>query len=100
IRDATVTGVQTCALPISKMISTGSTTGIQGHISSLGHEPHNYVTVYVQVDDLRAYLDKAGKLGGKTLVPPTEVPGMGKFAWLARSEERRVGKELKVVRRE
>ena len=64
----------------AKMISTGSTTGIQGHISSLGHEPHNYVTVYVQVDDLKAYLDKAGKLGGKTLVPPTDVPGMGKFA--------------------
>jgi uncharacterized protein len=65
------------------MISTGQSTGIQGHINSLGHEPHNYVTFYVQVEDLQAYLDKAGKLGGKTLVPPTEVPGMGRFAWLA-----------------
>ncbi|HEV3085354.1 MAG TPA: VOC family protein [Gemmataceae bacterium] len=75
----------------AKMISTGSTTGIQGHINSLGHEPHNYVTVYVQVDDLKAYLDKAGKLGGKTLVPPTDVPGMGKFAWLADPEGNIVG---------
>ena|SRR5688572_13122889 len=65
------------------MISTGATAGIQGHISSLGHEPHNYVTVYVQVDNLQAYLDKAGKLGGKTLVPPTDVPGMGAFAWMS-----------------
>jgi len=65
------------------MIDTGSTQGIQGHITSLGHEPHQYVTFYVQVDDLNAYLDKAGKLGGKTLVPPTEVPNLGHFAWLA-----------------
>jgi predicted enzyme related to lactoylglutathione lyase len=65
------------------MIATGNTSGIQGHINSLGHEPHQYVTVYVQVDDLQAYLNKAGQLGGKTLVPPTEVPGMGHFAWMA-----------------
>jgi uncharacterized protein len=65
------------------MISTGSEAGINGHITSLGHEPHNYVTVYVQVDDLQTYLDKAGTLGGKTLVPPVEIPGQGSFAWLA-----------------
>jgi len=40
------------------------------------------VTVYVQVDNLQATLDKAAELGGKTLVPPTEIPGMGSFAWL------------------
>jgi predicted enzyme related to lactoylglutathione lyase len=34
--------------------------GIGGHITSLGHEPHNYVTFYVQVDDLQAYLDRLG----------------------------------------
>jgi hypothetical protein len=37
----------------------------------------------VQVDDLQAYLDKANQLGGKTLVPPVEIPGQGSFAWLA-----------------
>jgi hypothetical protein len=73
------------------MINTGQSTGIQGHLNSLGHEPHNYVTVYAQVDDLQAYLDKAAKLGGKTLVPPTEVPGMGRFAWLADPEGTIVG---------
>jgi predicted enzyme related to lactoylglutathione lyase len=73
------------------MIATGSKDGIQGHINSLGHEPYNYVTIYVQVDDLQAYLDKAGKLGGKMLVPPTDVPGMGKFAWLADPEGTIVG---------
>jgi hypothetical protein len=38
------------------------------------------VTVYVEVDSLQAYLDKAGKLGGKTVVPPNDVPGAGTFA--------------------
>jgi uncharacterized protein len=75
----------------AKMITTGSTAGIQGHINSLGHEPHNYVLVYVQVDDLKAYIDKAAKLGGKMLVPPTDVPGMGQFAWLADPEGNIVG---------
>ena len=65
------------------MISTGCEDGITGHITSLGHEPHNYVTVYVQVDDVQAYLNKVESLGGKTLVPPVDVPGQGQFAWFA-----------------
>jgi uncharacterized protein len=72
------------------MIATGSAVGIQGHITSLGHEPHNYLTVYVQVDDIPAYLDRAAKLGGKTLVPPVNVPG-GTFAWLADPEGTIIG---------
>ncbi len=63
------------------MVNPGA-PGIGGHLNSLGHEPHHYVTIYAQVDDLQATLDKAAKLGGKTVVPPTEVPGMGHFAWL------------------
>jgi predicted enzyme related to lactoylglutathione lyase len=73
------------------MIATGNSAGIQGHITALGHEPHNYVTVYVQVDDLQTYLDRAGQLGGKTLVPPTEVPGAGWFAWLGDPEGAVIG---------
>ncbi len=65
--------------------------GIGGHIASLGHEPHNYVTFYVQVDDLQEYLDKAAKLGGKTIVPPTPVPGLGHFAWFADLEGTVIG---------
>ncbi len=61
------------------MIDTGAGAGINGHITSLGHEPHNYITFYVQVDDLQVYLDKAIALGGKMLVPPIEIP-TGTFA--------------------
>ncbi len=73
------------------MIDTGTKEGIGGHINALGHEPHNYVTIYVQVDDLQAYLDKAATLGGKTIVPPMPVPGMGEFAWMGTPEGSIIG---------
>lgn len=60
--------------------------GIGGHLNSLGHEPHNYCVVYAAVDDLEATLEKAATLGGSCVVPPTDVPGMGSFAWLKDTE--------------
>ncbi|HYE01790.1 MAG TPA: VOC family protein [Phycisphaerales bacterium] len=75
----------------ARMINTGAKEGIQGHLNSLGHEPHNYCLVYVEVDDLGAYAKKAESLGGRTLVPPTEVPGMGTFSWLADPEGNIIG---------
>lgn len=68
------------------MIETENDTGIGGHITSLGHEPHNYVLVYAQVDDLQSYLDKVEELGGKIVIPPTDVPEAGRFAWFADPE--------------
>ena len=75
----------------ASMIDTGDEEGITGHISALGHEPHNYTLVYVQVDDLDAYVAKAEELGGASIVSPTEVPGMGHFAWIADNEGTCVG---------
>jgi predicted enzyme related to lactoylglutathione lyase len=40
----------------------------------------NFVTVYAEVDDVQAYLDKAVSLGGKVMMPVTNVPGMVTFA--------------------
>lgn len=65
--------------------------GIGGHINALGHEPHRYVTVYMLVDDIAATLAKIESLGGKTIVPKTEVPGMGHFAWFADPEGNALG---------
>jgi predicted enzyme related to lactoylglutathione lyase len=67
------------------------TEGIGGHLNSLGHPPHQYVTFYAQVDDLQKTLELATKLGGKTVVPPQEVPGMGHFAWFQDPEGNCVG---------
>ncbi len=66
--------------------------GIGGHIVAFGHEPHRQTIFYVLVDDLQATLDRAGELGGKTLVPPVEIPGdRGSFAWLADPEGNTIG---------
>ncbi|MGZ4626129.1 MAG: VOC family protein [Kineosporiaceae bacterium] len=39
------------------------------------------VKIYVRVDDLDAYLDRAERLGGRRVVPPTDLPDdYGRFA--------------------
>jgi uncharacterized protein len=83
-------GWQMQAMGPAAMINTGADTGIQGHIGSLGHEPHNYTIFYVQVDDVQAYLDKVASLGGKTLVPPVAIP-TGTFAWFSDPEGNTIG---------
>ncbi len=56
------------------LIDTGG-KGINGGIGGNGSdEAHNRVTVYVEVGDLQAALDKAEKLGGKTVMPVTVIP--------------------------
>ena len=74
----------------SHVVSSGSNRGIDGHIASLGHEPHNYTIFYVDVDDVPAALAKAETLGGKTLVPPVTIPN-GTFAWFADPEGNTIG---------
>jgi predicted enzyme related to lactoylglutathione lyase len=74
----------------ASMINTGSSMGISGHITSLGHEPHYSTIFYVSVDDLQAYLTKAESLGGKMLVSPVAWPD-GSVAWLADPEGNTVG---------
>lgn len=76
----------------STEIKTGADSGVQGHITSLGHEPHNYVNIYIAVDDLEAYAKRAEQLGGAILIPPTEIPGgRGWFAWINDPEGTTVG---------
>ena len=72
------------------LINTGAETGIHGHMSALGHEPFHYTIFYVQVDDVAAALKQAESLGGKTVVPPIDIP-TGTFAWFADPEGNTVG---------
>jgi predicted enzyme related to lactoylglutathione lyase len=55
--------------------------GLRGHLSALGHEPHNYNLVYVGVGDIAAAVAQATALGGKTLLGPIPLPN-GAFAWI------------------
>ena len=47
--------------------------GITGGIGAGPGGEASYQTFYVRVDDLRATLDRAEALGGKTLMEPTQV---------------------------
>jgi len=61
------------------MIDTRGGGGINGGVGRSGSgEP--WSTFYVEVDDLRATLDRVGSMGGRTVVEPMEIPGMGTFA--------------------
>ncbi len=76
------------------LIDTGAGEGAigGGMGASAGPDDPPGVRIYMRVDDLQAYLDKAGTLGGRTLVPPTDLPGdFGKFAVFADPDGNPVG---------
>lgn len=64
--------------------------GIGGGISG-GDGSSKQVTFYVEVDDPDAYLKTIEGLGGKTVMPVTEIPGMVIFAQFADPEGNVVG---------
>jgi predicted enzyme related to lactoylglutathione lyase len=63
-------------------INTNSEKGIQGHIVALGHEPHQFVNIYIQVDDINHYIAEVEKAGGKKLLGPIPLPENQQFAWV------------------
>lgn len=72
------------------LVDTHAEKGINGGIGGTNGGP-NLVTFYVEVDDLQAFLTKAEKLGGKTLMPPTEIPNQVTFALFSDPEGNVVG---------
>jgi len=74
------------------LVDTGAGDGaIGGGIGPSG-EPEKGVKIYMRVDDLGAYLDRAEQLGGKRLVPPTDLPGdYGRFAVFTDPDGNQVG---------
>ncbi len=65
------------------MVGAAGERTIGGGIGPTQEGQQPAVTFYVMVDDLQAYLDKAVSLGGKALVPPSPIPGIGSFAMFA-----------------
>ena len=76
--------------PAASTIDMANQKGIPGHITSLGHEPQHYAMFYVEVEDVKASLDKAVALGGKILVPPIKIP-TGTFGWFADPDGSMIG---------
>jgi predicted enzyme related to lactoylglutathione lyase len=48
-------------------------------------------TAYIRVPDLQATLDQAVSMGGKVVVPPTDIPGVLTFAHVADPEGNVIG---------
>src|SRR4051812_36991103 len=57
-----------------RMVDTASGRGINGGVWPSPPEGHNLVQLFVEVDDVDAYLAKAAKLGATIVVPKTELP--------------------------
>ncbi len=53
---------------------------IGGGIGGAPEGTDPYATFYVEVDDLKAYLDKAVSMGGEIVMPPMEIPNVGSSA--------------------
>lgn len=68
-------------LPNSNEVTSGVDDGIHGHITSAVTEIDNYLTFYIQVEDVQLKLSKIEKHGGKTLIPPIKLPNGDTFAW-------------------
>lgn len=54
-------------------VDTQTERGINGAVGP--SEGVSRVSIYVEVDDLQAYLDKAVSLGATVVMPVTEIPG-------------------------
>jgi hypothetical protein len=66
--------------------------GIAGGIGRSEDGGPGHVTVYVEVDDPQAYLDKAQELGATVVAPPMEIPGWNlTIAFLADPEGHVIG---------
>jgi predicted enzyme related to lactoylglutathione lyase len=65
-----------------RMVDTGSDRGINGGIWPAPPEGHGMVSLYVEVEDVEAYLAKATGLGGKVIIPSQTLPDGDEMAVL------------------
>src|SRR5690606_39806526 len=94
IRDFHVTGVQTCALPISGVIviNSGATLTVRGEIINI-QEANNFV---VQNNANLIQIENISNTGNiKVYRNSSLIKHLDYTSWSSRSEERRVGKEHK-----
>lgn len=71
------------------IVSAPEGAGIGGGIAAAQGEP--MVTVYVEVEDLDTTLKTVESLGGKTVLPPSDVPGGPRLALFADLDDNVIG---------
>jgi predicted enzyme related to lactoylglutathione lyase len=73
------------------MVETGGEGGIPGGIYAPGAEAGEYVSFYAGVRGLEEYRERAGRLGGKVVQPPTPISETARVAMLLDPEGHRIG---------
>lgn len=73
------------------VIQPGTERSIGGGIGQVTENQMPYTTFYVAVDNPQRYLDKVVGMGGRIIMPVTEVPGMVTYAMFADPEGNMVG---------
>jgi len=73
------------------VIQPGMERAIGGGIGQVTENQLPYTTFYVAVDNPQEYLDKVVSMGGKVLIPVTDIPGMVTFAMFSDPEGNMVG---------
>jgi predicted enzyme related to lactoylglutathione lyase len=79
-------------MPAMNYATFEASGGPGGGFNPVGKDnPAGSVIVYIATDDIPATLKQVEASGGKTLVPKTEIPGMGWFGVFADPTGNKVG---------
>ncbi|HEV2669062.1 MAG TPA: VOC family protein [Blastocatellia bacterium] len=73
------------------MIETQSGRGAEGGVWPCPPEGHATVVLYIAVDDVAAYVEKARQLGGNVIIPPQKLPDGDEMAVIYDPEGLAVG---------
>ena len=65
-----------------RRIDTHTEEGIQGGIWPAPPEASNFVQLFISVENVPAFVQRAESLGARTLIPPTVLPGGEEMAVL------------------
>lgn len=73
-------------------VDTDFEKGVNGAITALGHDPHQYVMIYIEVPDADKACESVAALGGTVKIGPIDIPGgKGRFAWFCDPEGNMLG---------
>ncbi len=68
--------------PYSRSIVGGAEGGAEGSVTALGHEPQQFVMIYITVENVSETIDSVTRNGGESVIGPLPLPTGGNFAWI------------------
>jgi predicted enzyme related to lactoylglutathione lyase len=69
-----------------RRLNTKSDRGISGGIWPSPPDGHSFVQLFVEVDDLAAYVNRATRIGATVVIPPQQLPEGERMAVLVDPE--------------